>query len=421
MADTPGGLRRELKRAVLCMSRQLVLDSHAKRQEDAMYYCVYGNEEAGTESMAQAMLDGTGVWSGLYDELLLINSVDPNSQTQTKRLVVKSVLWPASKGKQFIVGQGGLTFEGIFLKTKADANPEDNVDPKYFSAKTLQGEAQLTVSSCRTATEIATKKFLREDGEYPPGKSFQDMLLFVRQQCYLTFLGGLNEERLEYRRARLSMPMTDPEQMPHNYYFTGMIAFCLFGPKPLSGKYLNIFNPEVESVMGQPITSSIRAENKAKFTDGRIKPKISRLNRLQKMGLGVKDLVQAAQLEQIRTANRHKVLTDLMQASNAEVQSLIAQKKTLVEQIQAYNQVPALKTRCAQLSDKLDALDEEIEIQRKRGSEWLDELDEDRKNAPKRAFQKCMKSIGCEEEPEQFVLVLGDNEPQESGETEDTI
>jgi hypothetical protein len=413
MADAPGGLRRELKRAVVALARQLVLDSNAKRQEEALYGRMYGNESDGTESLAQAMLDGTGVWSGLYDELVLINSVEPDSQSRTKRLVVKPVLWPATKGKQYIVGQGGLTFDGVFLKTKADANPEENTDPKYFSAKTLQGEAQLTVSTARTATEIATSKFLQQDGEYPPGKSFRDMLLFVRQQCYLTFLGGLNEDRLDYRRAKLALPL-DPEQMPHNYYFTGMIAFCLFGPKPLSGTYLSIFNPQVDNVLGTPVTAEIRAENKSKSPGGRASQNHSKLKLLQNRGLGVRDLVQAAQLEQIRATSQHKVITDLMQASNAEVQSLIAQKKTLVEQIQAYGQIPSLGSRIAGLTGKLDVLDEEIDTRRKRSREWQEELNEDSKNAPKRAFEKCMKSIGCEE-PDPIVRVL-DSDPQEAGE-----
>lgn len=418
MADAPGGLKRELKRAVLTMARQLALDSHAKRQEDALYAGVYGNE--GADSMAQAMLDGAGVWAGLYDELILINSIDPSSQSQTKSLVVKPILWPATKGKQYIVGQGGLSFEGIFLKSKADANPEENVDPKYFSPKTLQGEAQLTVNTVRTATEIVTSKFLRQDGEYPAGKSFRDMLLFVRQQCFLTFLGGLNEERLDHRRAKLALPMNDPEQMPHNYYFTGMIAFCLFGPKPLSGTYLSIFNPEVENVLGQPITSAIRAENKGKSSIGGASKKLSKLKFLQNRGLGVKDLVQAAQLEQIRNTNRHKVLTDIVQASNAEVQSLIAQKKAMVEQIQAYAQIPALADKCNDLTEKLDALDEDIDSERKRRRVWLDELDEDRQIAPKIAFQKCMKSIGCED-PNPVVLLAEDVLPDEAGETADYI
>jgi hypothetical protein len=416
MADAPGGLKRELKRAVLAMARQHVLDANAKRQEEALYAQFYGNANNGTESLAQTMLDGTGVWAGLYDELLLINSIDPDSESRTKQLIVKPILWPATKGgKQFIVGQGGLTFDGVFLKTKADATPEENADPKYFSAKTLQGEAQLVVNTVRTATEIATSRFLTNDGEYPPGKSFKDMLLFVRQQCYVAFLGSMNEERLDYRRAKLVSPIM-PEQMPFNYYFTGLIAFCLFGPKPLSGKYVSIFNPGVESVLGQPVTPVIRAENKGRSTGGAT-PKKSKLKLLQNRGLGVKDLVQTAQLEQIRTTNRHKIITDLMQASNADVQGLIAQKKTLVDQMQAYGQIPALKSRCTELTDKLDALDEEIDTQRKRGREWLEELDDDRRHAPKRAYEKCMKSIGCEEQ-DPIVLLL-DNDSQGGGEMED--
>ena len=129
----------------------------------------------------------------------------------------------------------------------------------------------------------------------------------------------------------------------------------------------------------------------------------------------MRDLIQAAQLEQLRTTNLHKDLADLLHASNSEVQGLISQKKTLVDQIEAYAKIPTLKPKCDDLADKLGDLDDEINAHRKRNSAWLDELDELRKNAPKRAYQKCMESMACDE------VAPVDEDKNDSGEVNNEV
>lgn len=224
MSEAPGGLKREMRRAALALAKQNAMDNQAKRMDSALFSQVYGNAEANIESVAAALLGGTGPWTGLYDEMIMINTPTPGVlSTQTKSLVVKPVLWPAGRGKQYMVGKGGLDFEGIF-QTKYKAG-EGGTDTK-FNGKSLVYEGQLVVDTVRVACAIANTRFL-ENGEYPEGKGFNDMLLFVRQQCYLEFAGGLNEERIEYRKDKFKS--TNPADMPQKYYFTGMsIAAGLF-------------------------------------------------------------------------------------------------------------------------------------------------------------------------------------------------
>ena len=129
----------------------------------------------------------------------------------------------------------------------------------------------------------------------------------------------------------------------------------------------------------------------------------------------MKELVQAAQLEQSRTSNQQKVLTDLLQASNVEVQNLVVEKKTVAELTQVYK---GDKDRLKLLADQLDQLDEAIVTQRKRVRKWQDELEESLKTAPKRAYRKCMKAVDCDE-PDAVIVPSNNDQQAPAGDGEE--
>ena len=393
MAEVPGGLKREIRRAALAFAKQNAMDNKARRMDAALFMQIYGDDS--TESVADACLAGTGPWSGLYDEMIMINTPTPGvTGTQTKNLIVKPVLWPASRGKQYVVGKGGLDFVNIFeTKYKIGEGSTSN-EVQRFSGKSLVYEGQLVVDTVRVACTIATTRFL-QNGEYPEGKDFNDLLLFVRQQCFLEFSGGLNEERLDSRKDKFKS--NNPADMPQKYYFTGFVAFCLFGPKPLSGRYLAIFDPDVESIGGKAIAMSTRPD--ANGTVQKLKKAATKIERMAsrvRVGIAPKDMVEAAKLEDNRISSKRKALSDLLQASNTEVSNLVAEKQAVIAQIKVFNDA-GWKPKAKELADKMDTLDSEIEDAKKRGRQWSDELDQDRQHPPKRAYDKVMKLFECAE------------------------
>jgi len=393
MIEVPGGLKREIRRAALAYAKQIAMDAKCRRMDAALFSQIYGDE--GSDSVANDCLAGKGPWAGLYDEMILINTPSPGmSSTQTKNLVVKPVLWPASRGKQYMVGKGGLDFENVF-ETKykvGEGGPQQGV--QRFSGKSLVYEGQLVVDTVRVACAIATTRFLK-NGEYPDGKDFNDMLLFVRQQCYVEFSGGLNEERMDSRKDKFVS--NSPADMPQKYYFTGFVAFCLFGPKPLSGKYLAIFNPDVETIGGKAIAMSTRPD--ANGTVQKLKmaaTKVERPTTKVRVGFTHKEMAEAARLEEGHTAGRRKALSDLLQASSSEVCNLVAEKQAAIAHIKVCLEA-GWKDKAKELSGMLATLDNEIDASKKRGRQWSDELDEDRKNPPKRAYEKTMMVLFCSE------------------------
>jgi hypothetical protein len=393
MAEVPGGLKREIRRAALALAKQNAMDNKARRMDAALFVQIYGDEN--TEPISDGCLAGKGLWAGLYDEMIMINTPTPGVvSTQTKNLIVKPVLWPGSRSKQYMVGKGGLDFENVF-ETKykvGEAGPTTGV--QRFSGKSLVYEGQLVVDTVRVASAIATTRFL-VNGEYPEGKDFNDMLLFVRQQCYLEFSGGLNEERLDARKDKFKS--TNPADMPTKYYFTGFVAFCLFGPKPLSGRYLAIFDPDIESIGGKAIAMSTRPD--ANGTVQKLKKAATKTERMiskVRVGISTKEVIEAAKLEDARMASNKKALSDLLHASNEEVRNLVAEKQLLLDQVKVLNEA-GMKPKAKELADKVDTLDTEIHAAKKRGRQWSDELDSERNAPPKRAYIKAMKLLDCEE------------------------
>ena len=53
--------------------------------------------------------------------------------------------------------------------------------------------------------------------------------------------------------------------------------------------------------------------------------------------------------------------------------------------------------KAKELADKVGTLDTEIDAAKKRGRQWSDELDHERKAPPKRAYNKAMKLLDFEE------------------------
>jgi hypothetical protein len=185
--------------------------------------------------------------------------------------------------------------------------------------------------------------------------------------------------------------------MPQKYYFTGFVAFCLFGPKPLSGRYLAIFDPDVETIGGKAIAMSTRPD--ANGTVQKLKKaatKIERTSSKVRVPITPKEMVEAAKLEDSRIASKRKALSDLLQASTAEVRNLVAEKQAIIDQIKVFND-SGWKAKAKELADKMGTIDTEIEASKLRVRKWSDELDQDRKNPAKRAYTKAMKLFECEE------------------------
>lgn len=60
----------------------------------------------------------------------------------------------------------------------------------------------------------------------------EDMLLYVRQQCYVKFKGKKNMKLVKNKHEPDDMVAED---MPAKYFFTGYFSFALFGPQATSG------------------------------------------------------------------------------------------------------------------------------------------------------------------------------------------
>lgn len=181
------------------------------------------------------------------------------------------------------------------------------------------------------------------------------------------------------------------------FHIAGFIAFALFGSKPLSGTHLAIFNPDIEAIGGKAIAMSTRPD--ANGTVQKLKKAAKKTDRMAskvRMGIVPKDMVEVAKLEETRVAAKQGALSSLLQSANAEVGNLIAQKQTLVQQIKVFHDT-GMKNKIKDLAEKLDVLDGEIDDAKKRGREWGDELNQDRKRPAKRGYSKVIRLFDCDE------------------------
>jgi hypothetical protein len=89
------------------------------------------------------------------------------------------------------------------------------------------------------------KEFVNANGDNPSGTRLEDMLLFVRQKCYVLFKGKKNMVL-----CKKSKPQGEfvEEDMPVKYFFTGFFAFIVFGPQGISGSTLECLSVDGEHI-----------------------------------------------------------------------------------------------------------------------------------------------------------------------------
>ncbi|KAI2496257.1 hypothetical protein MHU86_18261 [Fragilaria crotonensis] len=219
---------------------------------------ILGSEDPDDISLPEQMVLGVNQFAHLYDDVPLENNDDRNAT---------SALGGAGTNEDLILGRSSHRNEydkrlkDCFFPQKSSggklhiyANKPDGITKSLLIAKNMSNPVDVSVQTImRAAKEVRNgRKALAcvkeaesdyKDGTLPSGRTISDYHRYVRERMFVKLKGTIGadcddadadddvigSEDVEKQQDDNGNRLINPEEMPEDYYFSGMIAFFLWG------------------------------------------------------------------------------------------------------------------------------------------------------------------------------------------------
>ncbi len=204
------------------------------------------------------------------------------------------------------------------------------------------------------------------NGTLPSGKTFEDMLLFVRQKMFVHLLGAKNNKSNSKKKDDPAKSLTE-EEMPGKWMFNGWLVFVLYGtPEGLTKNSLSCLSENGKDVPKDSRSSARASEAKLAADERR--------THVGSRGISVQDRVTLVTLSQSEFRDETKNIRELLAICNA----------------QETNTLNSLKLTCSMLAEADN--EQEKKYHRKRKLQLLERLEEldDRKRRLERESDQLL-------------------------------
>jgi hypothetical protein len=278
------------------------------------------------------------------------------------------------------VNEGGFSAEALSL----------NGSKKRITGRNINEKALLVISTLRDAY-CFYNQFVSTNGSNPSGTKLEDMLLHVRQQCWLKFKGKKNMALARRQKTTGSEEPLKVEDMPAKYFFTGYFAWVLFGPQGISGESLSCISPDGDSVpkkgRAQARKDDLEVRNKERETaaDGYIPEQYHR-------GVNLKDKVSAAQIAHFQAREANQNVRELLHICNEDHKNVLAELGMVTKMIERGeengNDTSSLVDRMNELFESLSEIKERKKKLNKESERLMDET------SAKRQVDALMEQVG---------------------------
>ncbi len=235
-----------------------------KEQKKLLRTCIFGSGAVDEITLPEQMVLGLNQFSHLYDEVDIIDvNDDRNALSSVSEDAVVDRHRSTEEGREMILSpqRYDKKLKDCFFPKKSSggklaiyANKPDGITKALLIAKNLKNPVDVSVSTImRGAKEVLRngRKALAcakdsesdyKDGSLPSGRTIEDYHRYIRERMYLKLRGGTGAATSDDADDDLfatsdnekddlqdGEELLDASQMPDDYYFTGMIAFFLWG------------------------------------------------------------------------------------------------------------------------------------------------------------------------------------------------
>ena len=215
-------------------------------QKETLENCFHGS--VGYSSTLDAFMEGKGWYAPMWIKHPLEINRENNQLRTNGEMWELDPKFHLHQDLRFVLHDPGFTRKDLAV-TK---------ETRKEKAAKLKGR----VVNDKSLSVLATYKFAlkfhdeyMKNGNYPSGKGFDDMVLYVRQKCYEEFWGAKNMASANKKKEK--RPTAD--EMPPNYVFTGFYCFMLLGPQGLSDVTLPVLAGKSSDKIPKMGRAAIRA------------------------------------------------------------------------------------------------------------------------------------------------------------------
>jgi hypothetical protein len=306
MSAFPDYLVQEIRSliAVLCRNKVMIGKSGDGEtvggQELLIEKMFHGSE--GYASHVDLFMSGKGAFEMAFIKSELENNREGNEvRPEGFMLELRSVLH-CDLSARYVVGENGFDAKTISINSKGN---------KPLEGRNLNEKALLVIATLKHVY-LFHKEFVDANGQNPSGTKLEDMLLYVRQKCYVLFKGKKNMALC--KKSKPTGEFTE-EDMPVKYFFTGFFAFLLFGPQGISGSSL-----ECLSTDGKNAPKKSRAQARKEDLDVRNKEREASVGGYvpedYRRGVNIRDKVSCAHIAQAEMKEARQNVRELLLICN---------------------------------------------------------------------------------------------------------
>jgi hypothetical protein len=203
---------------------------------------------------------------------------------------------------RFVAYENGFEPKTIAINNKGN---------KPLEGRNINEKALLVIATLKHAS-LFHKEFVDKNGENPSGTRLEDMLLYVRQKCYVLFKGKKNMTLC--KKSKLTGEFNE-EEMPVKYFFTGFFAFILFGPQGISGTTLECLSSD-----GKNVSKKSRAQARKDDLEVRKKERDTAVGGFipedYRRGVNLRDKVSCAHIAQAEMKEARQNVRELLLICN---------------------------------------------------------------------------------------------------------
>ena len=314
----------------------------------------HGSE--GYASHLELFFEGKGPFECAFTDSELENNMEGNQERASGKLLELRAVLHCDLSARYIVGQSGFNTSAIAI-CKANKLEGRNINDKALSV----------IATLKFAYRFHGE-FVQGNGENPSGMKLEDMLLYVRQKCFVLFKGKKNMYLC--KRAKNDKVFTEDE-MPLKYFFTGYFAFVLFGPQGISGHSLECLTPDGEGVKKKSREQARKEDQMAKKSErdasvgGYVPGDYNR-------GIMIRDKVSCAHIAQAEVKEARQNVRELLFICNQDHQNILEEIKLLGKMIEVGTSNDVDTT---ELRDDMNELYGSLKLLRKRKKDLTEESD----------------------------------------------
>jgi hypothetical protein len=289
--------------AVLCRNKTMTGKSADGEtvggQELLMEKMFHGSD--GYASHVDLFCSGKGLFEMAFVRSELENNRAGNESRVGCMLELRSTLH-CDLGSRYILEENG------FDKATISVNNKGN---KLLDGRNINEKALLVIATLKFAYQFHSE-FVSANGDNPSGTKLEDMLLFVRQKCYVLFKGKKNMKLCKSSKCTGEF---SEEDMPVKYFFTGFFAFLLFGPQGISGTTLECLSPDGKNskkksrAMARKEEVEVKQREREAANGGYVPDDYRR-------GVNIRDKVSCAQIAQAEMKEARQNVRELLLICN---------------------------------------------------------------------------------------------------------